>query len=253
VLRGRAAVDDSQLVGALMAHVGALQTSLEPVLRVSRHSGFAAPAGLYPGGLADDVERARAALARLDTSLAALAGVMRARAALGAAESPAPAPDADALPAPGETRPYEAPGPPPAADTVDVTAASVSAIDMTEQGGAAPASDQPEADPPVRVVMDLADEFGPGWTLTEFADELERGRYQVRRDREIVGVVQRRRSLSGRSTSGWDAIRHGGIPVTTGTGKGWASRGMAAAAIIDAHQRSQGGRRPRRRASSKSE
>ena len=93
-------------------------------------------------------------------------------------------------------------------------------------------------------VVDLAEQVGPGWSLTQTADSWS-GDWQVRLHGTVIGTVSRHRSLSGRGTTGWDATQ-AGLPITTGTNKNWPTRALAAAAVADAHQRATTAR-PRRR------
>jgi hypothetical protein len=243
-----AALDDGEAVGGVTGHATVVRACLDELAELLGPAGAGA-AGASPTQLADRADRARAALAGLDTVLATLAGVMRARAALPAilpepgGSTSDPVPDAEPhSTAGGEAAPTAAQRPgPDKTDAIPPVRDAASAPDRRARRRAAAtaaagrsASDAANPAVPTRTVADLTEEFGPGWTLTEFVGQ-DRGRYQVRLNGQIIGVVQRSRSITGRSTTGWEAQRSG-LPITSGAGRSWPNRGLAAAAVVDAHQ-----------------
>ena len=92
-------------------------------------------------------------------------------------------------------------------------------------------------EPPARVTrtVDMSADLGDGYTLVQLESSFE-SQWFLRLHGEIIGGVTRFDSLSGRTVSGWEA-RHHTFKVPCGLRGSWRTRGLAAAAVADAHQR----------------
>ncbi|MFE3220219.1 hypothetical protein [Streptomyces antimycoticus] len=97
---------------------------------------------------------------------------------------------------------------------------------------------EPPADEPAERVIrtvDMSADLGDGYALVELESTFD-GEWLLRRHGETIGSVTRVNSLSGYTVTGWEA-RHHTMKLPYGLRGSWRTRGLAAAAVADAHQR----------------